>query len=39
MPVWLLRVLHLVGLTNLSDEEVERYAILKALSKRGKSCR
>jgi hypothetical protein len=28
--VWLLRLLHLVGLTNLSDEEVERYAILKA---------
>jgi hypothetical protein len=26
MPVWVLRVLHLLGLTNLSDREVERYA-------------
>jgi hypothetical protein len=36
MPVWLLRLLHLVGLTNLSDEEVERYAALKAGKSRKK---
>jgi len=29
MPVWLLRLLHAIGLTNLSDEAVERYAQTK----------
>lgn len=26
MPTWLLKLLHFVGLTNLSDRDVERYA-------------
>lgn len=25
MPVWLVKVLHFIGLTNLSDQDVERY--------------
>lgn len=28
IPVWLLRVLHRIGLTNLSDADVELYARL-----------
>jgi hypothetical protein len=29
MPVWLLKLCHLVGLTNLTDQEVEKYALLR----------
>ncbi len=29
MPAWLLKVFHFIGLTNLTDEQVRRYAVLK----------
>jgi hypothetical protein len=29
MPIWLLKMFHFLGLTNLSDEQVEKYVAYK----------
>jgi hypothetical protein len=34
IPVWLLKLCHFIGLTDLTDQEVEKYALLRRRPKK-----